>query len=258
VIETFETSTRVAKVSTDQGTGFLKGMGNPSGNASLASELVAAELAIQIGLKVPEFAVVEVNDLDIPMQGHGFMDRGPAFVSRTVDGFVGDGTKDFVLRLADKSDVAKLVLFDTWVRNGDRCPPEESFAEPNRDNLFFTGSGRRLSLVALDHSHAFVEGELELEIGTAGVISDQRIYGLFPEFAGAILEADILVAAREIGRIEAAEVREIVGSVPRQWGLTVGARAAWVDMITSRAKLVAETGPDRLLLQMRFNFEEGA
>lgn len=50
VIEIFPTSTRVALVNTDAGLGYMKGMGNPSGNQSLAMELVGSELAANLGL----------------------------------------------------------------------------------------------------------------------------------------------------------------------------------------------------------------
>jgi hypothetical protein len=92
VIETISTSTRPAKVATDQGIGFLKGMGNPAGAISLATELVAGELARWLGLKTPEFAILGVVDLEIPMAGVGNMLNGPGFISREMKGTVGDGS----------------------------------------------------------------------------------------------------------------------------------------------------------------------
>ena len=257
VIETFDTSTRVAKVATDAGTGFLKGMGNPAGNIALASELVAGELAACIGLRVPEFAVVNVTDLDIPMQGHGPVHRGPAFISRTIDGFPSDGTDAFVSRLDRPGDIAKLVLFDSWTRNADRYPPIDAWGEPNRDNLFFTAIARRFGIVALDHSHAFVEGDLETEIGLQAVREDARVYGLFPEFCPYVAEGDVLAAAHQIGHIDAALVREIVGSIPMAWGPSAGARLAWVDTILARAAVVSQSLPDLLLQQMRLDLGRG-
>src|SRR5262245_53584854 len=82
VIETLRTSTRPAKVLTDEGNGFLKGMGNPAGLDALAEELVGTELARWIGLKTPPFAIVNVRDIEIPMIDRGYMRQGPAFISR--------------------------------------------------------------------------------------------------------------------------------------------------------------------------------
>ena len=239
VVETFPTSTRVAKVDTDAGLAFLKGMGNPAGDGALASEIVAGELATLIGLRVPEFAVVTL-DLDIPMAGHGHMGRGPAFVSRVLAGAVGDG-----------SDT---VLFDTWVRNFDRYPPDGEFGGgPNWDNLFFEKLGRKYELVALDHSHCFVQGDIETDLRDPSALEDDRIFGLFPEFAPFIDEASVTAAAEAISRVDAAAVWEIVASVPAAWGPTAAARAAWVDFIMARAALVAEAAPSRLLNQPRLD-----
>ena len=109
VIETIRTSTRPAKVQTDCGIAFLKGMGNPAGNDALACELVAGELAQLIGLKVPDFAVVNL-DLNISMDGLGSMTCGPAFVSRALTGSTGDDADTFLKKLARPSDIARLVL----------------------------------------------------------------------------------------------------------------------------------------------------
>jgi hypothetical protein len=92
VIETYETSTRVAKVATDAGNGFLKGMGNPAGSLALASEVVVGELAVWLGLRVPPFAIVGTGDIQIPMMGRGDMLPGPAFISQEIEGTAGSTT----------------------------------------------------------------------------------------------------------------------------------------------------------------------
>ena len=245
------TSTRVAEVMTDAGPAFLKGIGNPAGEAALASELVAGELAVLMGLRVPEFAVIEL-DMDIPMEGRGPMRHGPAFVSRRLEGAVGDGGDTFLRALSRPGAVARLVVFDTWVRNQDRCPPEGALdSEPNRDNLFFTPDGRKFDLVALDHSHCFVEGEMELEISQPHVRDDDRIFGLFPEFAPFIDERSVLAAVESLRQVDAASVRAIVASVPMAWGPSRQAREAWISVILARAELVAKFAPQKLLAQRR-------
>jgi hypothetical protein len=135
VIETHESSTRVAKVATDVGNGFLKGIGNPAGNDSLATELVAGELAAWFGVRTPPFAIIPVVDIEIPMIGVGHMQNGPAFISREIEGSTAAGGDVFLKRLVNPDDVSKLIVFDTWIRNPDRCPPEG--LPTNRDNLFF-------------------------------------------------------------------------------------------------------------------------
>lgn len=254
VIETFTTSTRPAKVMTDQGPAFLKGMGNPAGSDALACEIVAGELAHLIGLRVPEFAVIEL-DLTIQMVDRGPMVEGTAFVSRALPGATGDGGDTFLTRLRHPKDVAKLVLFDSWIRNHDRAPPNDALNyERNLDNLFFTPVARKYDLVALDHSHCFVEGELSEELGQPGVLTDERICGLFPEFQPFMDEAAVREAARTIGDVDEVAVREIVASIPAAWEVSRATREVWVDVILARSRLIAAVGVEKLLEQRRLEF----
>src|SRR4051812_31885764 len=105
-IETFQTSTRGARGATDAGHGFLKALGNPAGNMSLAAELVAAELAYWFGLPIPSFAKVRLTgELQIPMLDGGELQQGPAFISKEVVGFSGPGG---LSRLTNPDDVSRL------------------------------------------------------------------------------------------------------------------------------------------------------
>jgi hypothetical protein len=250
VIETFPTSTRVAKVKTDAGTGFLKGMGNPAGNQSLAMELVGAELASQLGLFVPDFAVLELTEIKVPMEDHGPMSFGPAFVSREMKCIPSDGGPHLVSRLSDSNELALLVMFDTWIRNLDRCPPPGYLDPgPRFDNLCFTPDGARLKLMVIDHSHCFVEGVLEDEIGTQEFNDDRRIYGNFTEFNPYINEQTLNRAAAKMASIDAGTITEIVNSVPLAWGPTKGTRDVWVDQIVARQARVPKVVIEQLVSQ---------
>ncbi|MHB0784398.1 HipA family kinase [Bradyrhizobium sp. 5.13L] len=245
VIETFQTSTRIARVATDAGNGFLKGLGNPAGSMSLAAELVAAELANWFGLPIPSFARVPVtSDLQIPMIDGGQFQLGPAFISKEVDGFSGPGG---LSRLTNPDDVSRLVVFDTWIRNTDRCAPIETGYPPNYDNLFFTKSGSRFQLTALDHSHAFVENGLEGSLSDPYVLTDEGIYGYFPDFASLIKFSAVTTAVDRLHQVTPAMANEIVASIPLEWQISAGARASWANVITVRAQRVAEYLPAKLL-----------
>jgi hypothetical protein len=226
-------------------------MGNPAGNDALACELVAGELAQLIGLKVPDFAVVNL-DLNISMDGLGSMTCGPAFVSRALTGSTGDDADTFLKKLARPSDIARLVLFDTWIRNADRWPPDEGLQPyANYDNLFFSPKGRKFDLIVLDHSHCFVGGELDDEIMDPDICTDQRIYGLFPCFVPYIDEASVVAAAEAIRAIDRPTVQSVIDSIPNQWGPLMRTKDAWVDVILTRAALVYDTAPEKLLQQGR-------
>jgi hypothetical protein len=252
VIEPLPTSTCVAKVATDAGNGFLKGMGNPAGNHSLATELVAAELALGIGLRVPPFAVIRVAGIEIPMVDSeslqfGIVQPGPAFISCEVDGQPGDGGDVFLSKTVNPEDVSKLVIFDTWIRNADRCSPDPERAPYNRDNLFFAREGRKFALMAIDHSHCFVEGSLDDLLGPNDLMEDETIYGYFPEFAPFIQAYAVASAVRRLRQIDIGMVHRIMNSVPQEWGVTARMRAAWVSLICGRAQRVANFISARLV-----------
>jgi hypothetical protein len=251
VVETLRTSAGPAIVETDAGIAYLKGIGNPAGDVALASELVAGELARWFGLVTPDFAIVEL-DLDIPLRDGGLLQRGPAFLSRRVDGNVFDGTDRMLKKMNRVADISRLVIFDTWIRNHDRCPPADALdPAPNRDNLILAPRGRKYELVVLDHTHCFVEGDLEAAIVDRYAVEDDRIFGLFPEFERFITEAAVLEASAHLARLDRLCVQEIVSSLPPQWGISGPMRTNWVDFIVERARRVAASGPERLLRQGR-------
>jgi hypothetical protein len=252
VIETYPTSTRVAKVKTDEGTAFLKGMGNPAGNQSLAMELACAELACLLGLFVPDFAILDLAEIEVPMRDCNPMEFGPAFASREFPCITSDGSATLLEMLSDPADLSLLVIFDTWIRNLDRCPPPDYLdPTPRRDNLCFTPKGRKLKLMVLDHSHCFVEGAIEDEIGDPRLASDPRIYGHFPEFEPYLNEASLRRAADKMASIDAGAIAEIVHSIPIAWGPSGPTRAMWVEHILQRQEFVADAVIDALVAQGR-------
>lgn len=255
VIETYETSTRVAKVGTDAGTGFLKGMGNPAGNISLATELVAGELAAWFGLRIPPFAVVRVAGIEIPMASHGFIQDGPAFISKEMLGATGDGGNTFLSRLNNPADISKLVVFDTWIRNADRCAPKCTDTPQNLDNLFFTPAVRqKFDVVVLDHSHCFVETTFEAELGSPHLLEDDRVYGLFSGFEPFICPESVTRAIERLRQFDSLQAKQIVDSVPAEWGLSAAIREAFADLIFRRAQRVAGFIPGRLLDEPYLDF----
>jgi hypothetical protein len=254
VIEPIPSSTKVAKVGTDAGNGFLKGMGNPAGSMSLITELVAGELAVWFGLKIPSFAVVQVNNIDIPMIGHGIMSYGPAFISKEIQCFTFDSSAEILGRVSNKEDITRLVVFDTWIRNYDRSPPPETGYNYNFDNVIFTQNGSSLEMYIIDHSHCFAETTLEAEIECNALLIDDMVYGLFPEFKPFINERTVRECVTRLGQIDTKTVEEIVNSVPQNWGLAARYKSAWAGQICKRAKIVANYLPARLIDQPSLEF----
>ena len=251
VIQPILSSTLVVKVATDLGVGFLKGMGNPAGNESLAQELVGSELACAMGLRVPVFAVINVEDIDIQMESAGPIAFGPAFISRELRGSTSAGEDTFVRRLTNPEDIARLVVFDTWVRNLDRCPPADYLdPRPNRDNLFFTPVRRKFEMVVFDHTHCFVEEDLESGLAGAHFVGDDRVYGAFPEFKDFLTARALRNALADLARIDGSVIREIVRAVPQPWGPTTAVRDRWIEQLMGRQQRVGDYVFNRLVPQI--------
>ena len=160
-VESLPNSTRPLHVMTDKGAAILKALGNPAGPEALAFELVGTELARWMGLTTPDFATLHLTDMPANWSPHFTIENGNAFLSRYIASSTHDGQATFLDRLARPDDLARLVVFDTWIRNADRYPPEEALMErpPNLDNLMFArhpGTRRlKYNLIVFDHTHAF-------------------------------------------------------------------------------------------------------
>lgn len=198
VVRLFPSSTRPANVITDLGGGYLKGAESPAGSSALISELIAAEIGTRMGLSIPPFAVVTGIEIDIPMLDHHGHILPPAFFSKHIEGVPSDGTDEFIKRMEHHGDLARLIVFDTWIRNCDRCFPADGghAYNYNRDNLLFETLGdRRYRLAPIDHSHCIVDIDfVAAELTDEAKICDENVYGFFPEFQPYI-DADAVAGA---------------------------------------------------------------
>src|SRR5262245_25691871 len=123
-IRGFRTSARAILVDTDAGPGYLKALGGPEGPHTLAAELVGTRLAEWFGLPTFDFTLImidqtqEIFDRDGNQIGEAL--PGPAFISRLEPGDTWSGDERQLATLANPDDIARLVVFDTWLRNCDR------------------------------------------------------------------------------------------------------------------------------------------
>ncbi len=180
-------SSGVLRVVTDQGKGYLKALGNPEGPQILAREWVGTNLAKDFGLSTFEFCIIEVTEADeLPFAKGGVAKPGPAFITRAEDGAPWGGSEMELKKLVNPHDLARLMVFDTWIRNRDRHPPPGSAWQPARRNVFLsiedTPEGQ-LRLKAMDRSHCFTwTGSMTAKLAEIDEIQDERIYGRFAEF----------------------------------------------------------------------------
>lgn len=247
-IKAFATSTAVVHVQTDDGLAYLKALGNPQGPHALACDLVGTRLARWFGLQTFDHAIMDIDiDDEIPFKVAGRAVPGPAFVTRAEMGRAWTGHVDDLLVVDNALDVAKLVAFDTWVRNCDRHAPGGN-RRPNLDNVFLSEervSPGRFRLVAMDHGHAFTCGRDLVRANTATIelVRDEQVFGLFPEFRAFATQSALRDALTGLSAAQEAGVREIVESIPAPWEVSADAREALVTLVLDRAAFLS-TDPE--------------
>lgn len=244
----FDTSMGTARIITDAGPAYIKAQGNRQGPHPLACELVATALADWFGLPTFEYAILNIDATvdEIPFLRGGSADSGPAFVAKAVMGHTWGGSDKELANLVNPQDVSKLVVFDTWVRNCDRCPPDLTVRKPNYDNVFLEDlSGKdagKLRLFAMDHTHCFTCGrDLHHRLATIDRVRDERLYGLFPGFVPLVSQADVEDAVSRLSQVTAAILQPMVDAIPREWEVDEKTKRALVELIERRADFVAAT-----------------
>ena len=255
VVEALTNSTKPLHIATDQGDAIMKAVGNPEGLESLAFELVGTELACWFGLKTPDFAILNLLGIPKTWNPNFEIEDGYAFLSRYIQAATYDGHGTLLKKLANPDDLARLVVFDTWIRNSDRYPPDTYSAEiqPNLDNLMFRRSRRdkalRYDLIVFDHTHAFSSSGFE-GLHDRQLISDDEVYGFFPPFKQYMSLRAIKSATDQLRKIDASDVKTLLDAVPSGWGVTIELKRKWSDFIYERAQFVAETIEAKIVYQL--------
>lgn len=244
-VQGYGNATAPVLVDTDLGEGYLKALGNPEGPHALACEFVGSTLADWLELSTLDFSLVEVNEDDeIPFLKGGRALPGPAFISRSEkSGFPWGGTVKQLKSIINPHEISGLVVMDTWTLNYDRHAPDGK--RVNRDNVFLIQcEGRRASnvkLVAMDFTHAFRQaGEISRRLGFIDKIRDEKVYGLFPEFAKFLDREQVRRFCARLGQFRRAVAEETIASIPRAWNINQEGRLAWATLITERAHFVSE------------------
>jgi hypothetical protein len=235
-------------VDLDAGRAWLKALGNRQGPHCLACEWVGSRLADWFGLSVPDCAILDLPaEVCFALPRGGRTRPGPAFVSRDVPGRTWGGDPVELAALVNPADVTRLVVFDTWVRNCDRHPPDLATRRPNYNNVLLADAGPRgRRLMAFDHTHCFDRGrDLTRHLAAIGNVQDDATYGLFPAFVPRIDPGELAWSASQLRRLPADLVRGIVRELPAEWDVSAVARDALADLVIRRAAYLAhriETG----------------
>ncbi len=257
-----DTSMDTARIVTDAGPAYIKAMGNRQGPHPLACELVGTQLAAWFGLPTFEFAIIRIDARvdEIPFFHGGLAASGPAYTTKAVDGHWWGGKTDELSPLVNPQDVGRLVVFDTWIRNCDRHPPDLTTRQPNYDNVFLedlTGVDRgKTRLIAMDHTHCFSwNGVLDAKIANIEYVKDDGLYGLFPGFRPLVRQDDVELAVGRLREVTQEMVHPMVESIPDEWDVEARVKNALEELVVRRAHFVAdailepiatECWPDRL------------
>lgn len=244
VVKSFDSSTGATEVKTDATFGFLKAMGNRQGPHALASELVGSTLAKWFGLTVPDFAVLHLPEdsmFDLPRENR--TEVGPAFVSRHMAGGTWQGSDAELRSLENHDDITVLIVFDTWIRNCDRHPPDLRVRDPNYKNVYLadTENPKKSRLVAIDHTHCFDGGrDLTERLGDIDKIKDESTYGLFPAFIPYLSVAQLLWCKAQLREVTQELAETVVRAIPAEWQVEPAAISALARQIHTRAGFVAD------------------
>ncbi len=237
-------------------------MGGPEGPHTLASEVVATQLASWFGLSTFEWAIIVVDEIDeIPFldkeqKQTGLASPGPAFIVKAESGATWGGGDRELKMLVNSEGISRLVVFDTWVLNCDRysLPKENLLGKPriNRDNVFLSDKAPagQFLLKAMDHTHCFTCGrEWTKKLAQVDIMKDSRVFGLFPEFRDFLRQDIVIKAAADLKNISREMVSEMLRQIPNEWEVTQQASDALVNLVIGRAAFVAETIEEQLCPQ---------
>lgn len=262
--ETISTNMGPARVWTDAGAAFLKPMASDVNSHALAMELICTRLAEWFGLRVFDACVLYLGPSDTfprkspkdPDARAELCSPGPAFCTRGVTASRWDGSSDSLATIANPGDIARLVVFDTLIRNDDRFPPIDSNGvrlsrwSPNLGNVLLVRDpprARQLVLVAMDFGRALIgEGRVPLKGFGISKDQDEGIYGLYPEFCPYLTPQLVDEAIVLLKRLDRGTLTDIVAEVPDEWELEPGARTAVVEHLYRRARYLADTIKARL------------
>lgn len=250
-LESLDSSTRPILVKTDCSIGYIKATNNPAGTVALASELLAAELGTWMGLRIPNFAVVRQCEIELTLYGTNVIAEPPFFFSEKIEAEPYTGS-DWELELvAPKSDIARLVVFDTWIRNWDRYDDRDHGS--NRDNLLMKRDfpQKRVSMIPIDHSHAFVDVGFDEDLPDENLTRDAAIFGKFPAFDNFLDESSVYEATNHLNELTREFVEDCVNNIPAEWKPSNQTCSAMIDFLLHRAEFIAQELPQRLLHQPR-------
>ncbi len=173
---------------------------------------------------------------------------GHALCSAYEDGGPWNGTEDQIKGIANTEDIAKLVLFDTWIRNRDRRAPKggrKGGRKPNLGNVWLSlQENRQIKLKAIDHTHCLGKVVFK-KLTDITEIRDKGVFSYFEYWRQ-------YVTAKRIGEelgVLAALIKDAhcidaaIQEVPSDWDLSDGDRQGIGAFLRDRGCWIVENFP---------------
>ncbi len=203
------------------------------------NELVATRLAVSLGLKVPDFALITVPAELIagePMlQAAGFT-PGLHWASKYDQTAIRVTGEDAVRRAINKEDIPMIIAFDHWIRNFDRAD--------HPGNLLLRGEPGHEVLSPIDHGHAFYGAAwseaklLELSgVVEPIIVGANRVYSLLVRYMSGAERFSVAIAAIE--QLPDELIQQCL-DVPEAWPLSETEKDALRRFLLERRKLVRQ------------------
>lgn len=246
-IETIKSSSLTAVIETDAGRAFLKAINNPHGVHVLACDWIGTKLARRFGLKTFDIAILELaEDDEIPLNDKTNAAPGPAFVTRKEEGHPMGGAASLE-QIENVEDIARLIVFDTWVCNCDRYAPgmgKDGQARMNADNLFLSADGApdgKFLLKAIDHGDIFTCGkQLTPRLANIEAIKEEKLYGCFPFFRGLVTVEQIRQCATELKEKRSRLCGGLLDDLPAAWDVSNETKQTINRLLLERAVFLAD------------------
>lgn len=222
----------------------------------MVSEFVCAHLMDLVGLPSPRHAVLEVENTFVADNNYTVL-AGPAFATRWEKlAATYSGSAEVLKRLENPSVIAMIVVFDTWVLNGDRFGTYMGSGSDNLDNLLLVPNGNKLSVMVIDHSHAFVESTFEDGLPDMWW-EDDGVFGVHPNFAPFLVEDALFSAIDAVSSVTSQQIEEVIDQIPREWSIGTLLSERLKQGIFERGQSLSTWLPQRLLSQPPLHPELG-
>lgn len=209
---------------------------NPERSAALIGEWVCYQLAGDLEVPVPEYALVNVPPelADVSTNDIPWITPGVHFGSRFAHKAIRNPPEKLSRRAVNVRDIPSILAFDYLVYNRDRAS--------NEGNLLYTETSEGWGVTAIDFSHAFYSPLWLLEDTMLRQrvnefdpnLLNGRVYRRLLPFINGHSPFDSFVSS--LSRLNLDRIRHIIDTVPEEWGLSPEKGAALAGFLVERAK----------------------